>query len=156
MFDGILYWLKELEDAILYKLANAEGDVLEDVELIDNLEDSKKVSNEISEPRLFLYSHGLYSHGLYSHDQYSYDLCSYGHILMAHIVMAHIVMAHIVMAHFQPGTCPCTQVHIPTRRITVDRKVQASVGIYGKGTGLYKGMACIFAACIVMAYIVRS
>jgi dynein heavy chain len=41
--------LSELEDSILFKLANAQGDVLEDVELIENLEDSKRISNEIAE-----------------------------------------------------------------------------------------------------------
>jgi len=42
--------LKELEDGLLYKLATADKDkILEDVELIENLEDSKKISVEIEE-----------------------------------------------------------------------------------------------------------
>jgi len=41
--------IKELEDGILEQLANAEGDVLENIELIENLENSKKVSGEIAE-----------------------------------------------------------------------------------------------------------
>mmetsp|Transcript_24255 Transcript_24255/g.21366 ORF Transcript_24255/g.21366 Transcript_24255/m.21366 type:complete len:743 (+) Transcript_24255:3415-5643(+) len=41
--------LKELEDSLLYKLANAPDDILADVELIENLEYSKKISNEIAE-----------------------------------------------------------------------------------------------------------
>nr|SYZ35238.1 PtDNAH9b [Paramecium tetraurelia] len=41
--------LKELEDELLYKLANAEGDILEDIALIENLEYSKKISTEIAE-----------------------------------------------------------------------------------------------------------
>jgi hypothetical protein len=40
--------LKELEDELLYKLANAEGDITEDVELIESLEESKRVATEIS------------------------------------------------------------------------------------------------------------
>ena len=39
---------KELEDTILKKLAEAEGDITEDVELIEGLEESKRVSNEIA------------------------------------------------------------------------------------------------------------
>ena len=38
---------KELEDEILQKLANAEGDITEDVDLIEGLEKSKEISNEI-------------------------------------------------------------------------------------------------------------
>ena len=41
--------IKSLEDGILEQLANAEGDVLENIELIENLEDSKRVSTEIAE-----------------------------------------------------------------------------------------------------------
>ena len=41
--------MKELESGLLYKLANSEGDILEDIELIVSLEDSKKLSLEISE-----------------------------------------------------------------------------------------------------------
>ena len=39
--------LKQLENDLLYRLANAEGDILEDIELIENLEYSKKLSEEI-------------------------------------------------------------------------------------------------------------
>ena len=39
--------LKFLEDTILQKLADAEGDVTTDVELIESLEDAKKTSNDI-------------------------------------------------------------------------------------------------------------
>jgi dynein heavy chain len=41
--------LKELEDNLLYRLANAEGDILADVELIENLEITKKTSKEIQQ-----------------------------------------------------------------------------------------------------------
>ena len=41
--------LNELETELLYKLANAKGDILDDIALIENLEDSKKISVEISE-----------------------------------------------------------------------------------------------------------
>ena len=41
--------LKELEDNLLFRLANAEGDILENIELIENLEYSKKISTEIKE-----------------------------------------------------------------------------------------------------------
>ena len=34
---------------MLFKLANAKGDILDDIALIENLEDSKKISIEISE-----------------------------------------------------------------------------------------------------------
>jgi dynein heavy chain len=40
---------KELEDGVLYKLANAPDDILSDVELVENLESSKRISNEIEE-----------------------------------------------------------------------------------------------------------
>ena len=40
--------IQELETGILSQLANAEGDVLENLELIENLEDSKRVSGEIA------------------------------------------------------------------------------------------------------------
>ena len=39
--------LKELEDTLLGKLADAEGDLTEDVELIESLEESKRVADEI-------------------------------------------------------------------------------------------------------------
>lgn len=41
--------LKELEDNLLFRLASAEGDILENIELIENLEYSKKISTEIKE-----------------------------------------------------------------------------------------------------------
>jgi dynein heavy chain len=41
--------LKELESGLLYKLANAKGDILEDIALIESLEYSKKLSLEINE-----------------------------------------------------------------------------------------------------------
>merc|ERR1719230_2413237 len=41
--------LTELENGILEQLANAEGDVLENIELIENLEDSKATSIEVAE-----------------------------------------------------------------------------------------------------------
>jgi len=40
--------LKELEDTLLFKLANAEGDLTEDVELIESLEEAKRVADEIT------------------------------------------------------------------------------------------------------------
>ena len=39
--------LSGLEENLLYRLANAEGDILEDIELIENLEETKKTSAEI-------------------------------------------------------------------------------------------------------------
>ena len=41
--------LKQLEDDLLFRLANATGDILENIELIENLEYSKKISTEIKE-----------------------------------------------------------------------------------------------------------
>lgn len=41
--------LNELETDLLYKLANAKGDILDDIELILNLENSKKISVEVAE-----------------------------------------------------------------------------------------------------------
>ena len=41
--------LKQLENDLLFRLANAEGDILENIELIENLEYSKKISMEIKE-----------------------------------------------------------------------------------------------------------
>jgi dynein heavy chain len=41
--------LKNLEAGLLYQLANAEGDILMNIELIENLEKSKLISKEISE-----------------------------------------------------------------------------------------------------------
>lgn len=40
--------LKELESDLLFKLSNAKGDILDDIELIVNLEKSKKISNEVA------------------------------------------------------------------------------------------------------------
>jgi len=40
--------LKQLEDDLLYKLAVAEGDITEDVVLIESLEESKRVATEIN------------------------------------------------------------------------------------------------------------
>ena len=40
---------KELEDGILKQLAEAEGDILENIALIENLEDSKRVALEIAD-----------------------------------------------------------------------------------------------------------
>merc|ERR1712194_197259 len=40
--------LKELEADLLERLANSKGDILEDIELIENLEYSKKLGNEIA------------------------------------------------------------------------------------------------------------
>ena len=40
--------MKELEDNILYKLATAQGDITEDVELIESLETTKKIANDIA------------------------------------------------------------------------------------------------------------
>lgn len=45
---GFRIKIKELEDQILYKLATAEGDITEDVELIEGLEEAKKISNDIA------------------------------------------------------------------------------------------------------------
>eukprot|EP00968_Pinguiococcus_pyrenoidosus_P000337 scaffold23_cov268-Pinguiococcus_pyrenoidosus.AAC.7 len=47
--NGFKIKMKELEDGILYKLATAEGDITEDVELIEGLEDTKRISNDIQE-----------------------------------------------------------------------------------------------------------
>jgi dynein heavy chain len=47
--NGFKIKTKELEDGILEQLANAEGDILENITLIENLEDSKRVSLEIAE-----------------------------------------------------------------------------------------------------------
>ncbi len=47
--NGFKIKLKELESGLLYKLANAKGDILEDIALIESLEYSKKLSTEIQE-----------------------------------------------------------------------------------------------------------
>lgn len=41
--------LKELEEDLLFRLTNAKGDILEDVELIENLETSKRIAEEVKE-----------------------------------------------------------------------------------------------------------
>lgn len=41
--------LKELEEDLLFRLTNAKGDVLEDVDLIENLEASKRIAEEVKE-----------------------------------------------------------------------------------------------------------
>ena len=39
--------LKELEDNLLFRLANSKGDILDDIELIENLEETKRTAVEI-------------------------------------------------------------------------------------------------------------
>lgn len=46
--NGFKIKMKELEDSILEKLANAEGDITEDVALIESLEETKKISMDIA------------------------------------------------------------------------------------------------------------
>lgn len=41
--------MTELEDNLLLKLANSQGDILEDIELIENLEETKKTALDIEE-----------------------------------------------------------------------------------------------------------
>ena len=41
--------LSELEDNLLFKLANSKGDILEDVELVENLEETKHTADEIAQ-----------------------------------------------------------------------------------------------------------
>ena len=41
--------LLQLEDDLLYKLSSAEGDMTEDLALIESLEENKRVADEISE-----------------------------------------------------------------------------------------------------------
>mmetsp|Transcript_25005 Transcript_25005/g.85566 ORF Transcript_25005/g.85566 Transcript_25005/m.85566 type:complete len:4525 (+) Transcript_25005:136-13710(+) len=41
--------LKGLEDNLLFRLANSQGDILEDIELIENLEETKRTATEIAE-----------------------------------------------------------------------------------------------------------
>ena len=45
----IAIWHVQLEDDLLYKLSSAEGDMTEDLALIESLEESKRVADEISE-----------------------------------------------------------------------------------------------------------
>eukprot|EP00947_MAST-08B_sp_MAST-8B-sp1_P001611 g1611.t1 len=47
--NGFKIKIKELEDEILYKLATAEGDITSDVELIEGLENAKKISIDVEE-----------------------------------------------------------------------------------------------------------
>ncbi|GMH84222.1 hypothetical protein TrST_g13493, partial [Triparma strigata] len=47
--NGFTIKVKELEDNILSKLAAAEGDITEDVELIEGLEETKRISLDIEE-----------------------------------------------------------------------------------------------------------
>ena len=47
--NGFKIKLKELENGLLQSLANAKGDILEDIALIEKLEFSKKLSTEIQE-----------------------------------------------------------------------------------------------------------
>jgi len=46
--NGFLIKMKELEDSILYRLATAEGDITEDVGLIEGLEETKRISVDIA------------------------------------------------------------------------------------------------------------
>ncbi|CAG9462750.1 unnamed protein product [Pedinophyceae sp. YPF-701] len=41
--------LAELEDNLLFRLANSQGDILEDIELVENLEQTKATANDIAE-----------------------------------------------------------------------------------------------------------
>jgi dynein heavy chain len=47
--NGFKIKLKQLENDLLLQLKNAEGDILEKIDLIENLEYSKKISEEIKE-----------------------------------------------------------------------------------------------------------
>eukprot|EP00953_Heterococcus_sp_UTEX-ZZ885_P032394 16926-Heterococcus_DN1.PRE.1 len=47
--NGFKIKMKELEDNILYKLASAEGDITEDVELIEGLEETKRIATDIQQ-----------------------------------------------------------------------------------------------------------
>eukprot|EP00904_Undaria_pinnatifida_P003126 jgi/Undpi1/12814/HiC_scaffold_7.g02481.m1 len=47
--NGFKIKMKELEDNILYKLATAEGDITEDVELIEGLEETKRIATDIGQ-----------------------------------------------------------------------------------------------------------
>jgi dynein heavy chain len=50
--NGFKIKMKELEDGLLQKLAEAEGDITEDVELIEGLEESKRIATEIAEKQI--------------------------------------------------------------------------------------------------------
>lgn len=41
--------MKELEEDLLYRLTNAKGFILDDVELIENLEKSKMIATDVEE-----------------------------------------------------------------------------------------------------------
>ena len=45
--NGFKIKMKELEDSILSRLANAKGDITEDVALIEGLEETKRISIDI-------------------------------------------------------------------------------------------------------------
>jgi hypothetical protein len=45
----LMYCILQLEDELLSKLSSAEGDLTEDVALIESLEESKRVADEIGE-----------------------------------------------------------------------------------------------------------
>ena len=47
--NGFTIQMKQLEDNILHKLASAEGDITEDVALIEGLEETKKISDNIEQ-----------------------------------------------------------------------------------------------------------
>ena len=47
---GFKIKMGELEDEILDRLAIAEGDITEDVELIEGLEETKRISTDINSP----------------------------------------------------------------------------------------------------------
>ena len=47
--NGFTIHMKELEDNILYKLATAQGDITEDVALIEGLEETKNISDDIEQ-----------------------------------------------------------------------------------------------------------
>jgi dynein heavy chain, axonemal len=47
MQNGFKIKMKQLEDEILYKLSTAEGDITADVELIEGLENTKKIATDI-------------------------------------------------------------------------------------------------------------
>ena len=44
--------LKELADGLLYKLSHAEGNLIEDIDLIENLEQTKVTANEVAQKQL--------------------------------------------------------------------------------------------------------
>ena len=50
--NGFKIKMKELEDDLLQRLAAAEGDITEDVELIENLEESKRIATDIAEKQI--------------------------------------------------------------------------------------------------------